>query len=59
MILKTNADLKEGPGNIIVILGLCFVLIDWLSFEEEGGRGGFVFKGQSDGRILDDDGQGV
>ena len=34
-----NADLKEGPGNIIVILGLCFVLIDWLSFEEEGGRG--------------------
>ena len=36
MILKTNVDLKEGPGNIIVILGLCFLLTDRLSFEEAG-----------------------
>ena len=32
MILKTKADLKGRPDNIIVILGLCFLLIDWLSF---------------------------
>ena len=32
--------MNEGPDNIIVILGLCFLLIDWLSFGEEGGRRG-------------------
>ena len=37
LILKTNANLKEGPGKMIVMLGLCFLLIDWLSFEEGGG----------------------
>ena len=31
-----KADLKEGPDNIIVILGLCFPLIDWLSCGEGG-----------------------
>ena len=35
LILKTNSDLKEGPKNITVILGLCFLLADWLSFIEE------------------------
>ena len=34
MILKTKAEMKERPDNIIVILGLCFLLIDWLSFGE-------------------------
>ena len=32
LILKTNSDLKEGPKSITVILGLCFLLADWLSF---------------------------
>ena len=27
----------EGPDNIIVILGLCFLFIDWLSFGKGGG----------------------
>ena len=35
--LKTKADLKERLDNIIVVPGLCFLLIDWLSFGEEGG----------------------
>ena len=56
--------MNEGPDNIIVILGLCFLLIDWLSFGEEGGggAGGFSLEldvqGQGGGRILDVDGQG-
>ena len=40
LILKTKADLKERPDNTIVILGLCFLLIDWLSFGKAGGGGG-------------------
>ena len=35
--LKTKTDLKEGPDSIIFILGLCFLLTDWLSFGEGGG----------------------
>ena len=31
LMLKTKADLKERPE---VILGLFFLLIDWLSYEE-------------------------
>ena len=31
LILNRKADLKEGLGNII---GLFFLLIDWLSFGE-------------------------
>ena len=34
LIQKTKADLKERPDNIILIIGLCFLLIDWLSFGE-------------------------
>ena len=55
--------MNEGPDNIIVILGLCFLLIDWLSFEEEGGGGAggvsleLDVQGQGGGRILDVDGQ--
>ena len=31
----------EGSDNIIVILGLCFLLIDWFSFAKgTGGAGG-------------------
>ena len=65
MILKTKAYLKEGPDNIIVVLGLFLVLIDWLSFGE-GGRGVWGggwgvhskldVQGQEAGRILDVDG---
>ena len=42
LILKTKADLKENSDNIIFILGLCFLLINWLSFGERsrGPRGG-------------------
>ena len=37
LILKTKSDLKEGPNNIIIfIFGLCFLLVDWLSFGEGG-----------------------
>ena len=32
-----KADLKEGPDNIMVILRLCSLLIDWLSFGGEMG----------------------
>ena len=58
LILKTNVDLKEGTGNIIVILRLCFLLIDWLITwrrwwvhlkQDIQGRGG--------GSILDVDGR--
>ena len=60
LILKTNANLKEGPGKMIVMLGLCFLLIDWLSFEEGGGvRLKLDVQCQEGGRILDVDGQGV
>ena len=34
LVLKTKADLKEGPDNIIVVFGLSFLLVDWLSFGE-------------------------
>ena len=39
LILTTKADLKEGPDNIIVLLGLCFLLIirvleNWTIFME-------------------------
>ena len=34
---QRKADLMEEPDNIIVILGLCFLFIDWLSFGEGGG----------------------
>ena len=58
LILKTKADLKEGPDKkIIVILGLWFLLNDWLSFRE-----GFCLKlnlqGQGGGKIFEEDGQG-
>ena len=46
----------------MVILGLYFLLIDWLSFGEgEGGRGAFEIgrPRSSGGRMLDVDGQGV
>ena len=63
LILKTKADLKERPDNIIVILGLCFLLIDWLSFGKGGGGGGgesfkVDVQGQGGGRILDVAGKG-
>ena len=32
--MKTKADLEEGLITYIVILGLCFLLTDWLSFGE-------------------------
>ena len=49
LILKTKADLKENSDNIIFILGLCFLLINWLSFGERtrgprGGRGMICLK---------------
>ena len=34
--LKTKTDLKEGPDNITVLVGLCFLLIDGFSFREGG-----------------------
>ena len=37
LILKTKADLKERPGSIIVIQGLYFLLIGWLSVGKRGG----------------------
>ena len=38
----------------------CFLLIDWLSFEEEeGDRSELDAQRQGNGRILDEDGQGV
>ena len=48
---------------MMVILGLCFLLNDWLSFGEERGRGGVVrlkldVQGRGTERILDVDGQG-
>ena len=44
---------------MIVILGLCFPLIDWLSFgEKKGVRLKLDVQGQEGGRILDVDGQG-
>ena len=45
---------------MIVMLGLCFLLIDWLSFEE-GGRVRLELdvQCQEGGNILDVDGQGV
>ena len=45
---------------MIVMLGLCFLLIDWLSFEE-GGRVRLKLgvQCQEGGKILDVDGQGV
>ena len=63
LILKTKADLKERPDNIIVIYGLCFLLIDWLSFGKGGGGGGgesfkVDVQGQGGGRILDVAGKG-
>ena len=46
----------------MLIPGLCFLLIDWLSFGEEGGEGGgervrlkFDNQCQGGGRILDVD----
>ena len=42
----------------IVILGLCFILIDWLSFGVGGVRLKLDVQGQEGGRILDVDGQG-
>ena len=41
----------------MVILGLCFILIDWLSFGERRGRFKLDVKGQGDGRILNVVGQ--
>ena len=45
---------------MIVMLGLCFLLIDWLSFEE-GGRVRLKLdvQCQESEKILDVDGQGV
>ena len=45
-----------GMITYIVILGLCFILIDWLSFGVGGVR--LNVQGQGGGRILDVDGQG-
>ena len=57
--MKTKTDLKEGPDNIIFILGLCFLLIDWLSFGEGGGvRLKLDVQDHGYRRILDVDGQG-
>ena len=62
MILKTKADLKDGPDNINSHPWICFLLIYWLSFgERERERGGFHLKldaqGHEGGRILDVDGR--
>ena len=32
--MKTKANLREGPDNIIVIQELCFLLVDGLSIGE-------------------------
>ena len=53
MILKTKAELKERPDNIIVILGLRFLLIDLLSFGEGWVRLKLNVQGQGCGRILE------
>ena len=60
LILKTKTYLKERPdNNIMVILGLCFLLTDWLSFREgEKVRLKLDVQGQEGGRILDVVGQG-
>ena len=54
--MKTKADLKEGPDNMIVIFGFfslnCLVIV-W----KGEGRGPFDVQGQRGGRILDVDGQ--
>ena len=44
--------------NVIVILGLCFLLIDWSSFGEGGGSFGIERPRSKGGRILDLDGVG-
>ena len=35
LILKTKAEMKEGPDSIIFILELCFILVDYNS-EKDG-----------------------
>ena len=53
--LKTEIkiDLNEGPGHIIIILGLCFLLLDFCLIDLEAGRVG------GGGRLkLDVQGQG-
>ena len=49
--MKRKVDLKEGLDN--VILGLCFLLIDWLSFGEGGFRLKLDVQRQVGERILD------
>ena len=44
--------------HMIIILGLCFLLIDWLSFGEGKGPLKLDVQGQVGGRILDVAGQG-
>ena len=56
-MLKTKNVLNEGPDNIIAVLGLCFLLINWLSFGK-GIRLKLDFKCQGGGRSSDVDGQG-
>ena len=56
-MLKTKNDLNEGPDNIIAVLGLCFLLINWLSFGK-GVRLKLDFKCHGGGRSSDVDGQG-
>ena len=46
MILKTKTDLKEGPSNIVFILGLCFCNLDWIRLKLD-------VQGQGGRRILD------
>ena len=65
-MLKTKAALKEEPSyNSNPCLGLCFLLIHWLSLREcvcvcvwEGGMLKLGVQVQGGGRILDIDGQG-
>ena len=44
---------------MIVILGLFFLLTDWLLFREGEASFGIGRQGQGDGRVLDVDGKGV
>ena len=48
LILKTKADLKEGPDKTIVILALYFLSTDWLLFGEGWVRLKLDVPGQGD-----------
>ena len=52
-------QIKQVDSKMSTKLGLCFLLIDWLSFRERGGEARLKLdvQGQEGERILDVDGQ--